>query len=148
MKYDKDKVEARLNQEYFAHKVDLIPVSLKETFSDLGKNPVLVSRELIVEGRPLLGIEYAPNGKDVVNVYTTDTKGRRVNFENADEQKPSAAPDLISERLNTLRQTMSHDILAHETAHAKNELPEKKVVTPRKLDPKVAATKLQKGPRQ
>ncbi len=120
MKYDKDKVEAQLNQEYFSCKVDMVPASLKETYSDLvSKKPVLVSRELIVDGRPFIGIEYAPDG-DVASVYTTDVKGRRVNFENTAEKTASnTAPDLISERLATVRG--SHKEAAYEPVYKKDE---------------------------
>lgn len=141
MKYDKDKVEAKLNQEYFARKVDLVPVSLRETYSDLvSKNPVLVSRELMVDGRPLIGIEYTTDG-EIANVYTTDAKGKRVNFENTAEQSTSnTAPDLISERLAAVK-----DTITHETAQVKKEAPapEKKTVTPRKLDQRLKDTLVQ-----
>lgn len=130
MKYDKDIVEAQLNQEYFARKVDMVPASVKETYSDLaGKNPVLVSRELVVDDRPLIGIEYAPDG-EVASVYTTDAKGRRVNFENTAEKATSnAAPDLISERLAMVKG--SRKTLAYEPVHKDDEV-KRVVARPRK----------------
>lgn len=139
-KVDFSKVEDLQKQKYFDCKVDLVPASLKETYSDLvSKKPVLVSRELIVDGRPLIGIEYAPDG-EVASVYTTDAKGKRVNFENAAEQTNSnAAPDLISQRLAEAKNIV-HDTT--HTAEVEKPAPEKKkVITPRILDPKLKGVK-------
>lgn len=140
-KVDYSKVEDLQKQKYFDCKVDLVPASLKETYSDLvSKSPVLVSRELIVDGRPLIGIEYAPDG-EVASVYTTDAKGKRVNFENAAEQTtPHAAPDLISQRLAEAK-TIVHDTT--KTVEVETPAPEKKkVITPRTLAPKLKSTKV------
>lgn len=147
MKYDKDKVEAKLKQEYFARKVDFIPTSLKETYSDLvSKEPVLVSRELIVDGRPLIGIEYAPDG-EIASVYTTDNKGKRVNFENTDEEKLNAAPDILSRRLANVKNTITHNAeLSHTTpAPEVAHTPDAAKPVSRKLDSKVAVTRNQKA---
>ena len=127
-------------QKYYDWKVDIVHASLKETYSDLvSKNPVLVSRELIVDGRPLIGIEYAPDG-EVASVYTTDSKGKRVNFENAAEQTASnTAPDLISQRLAEAK-TIVHD--TQKSAEIEHPAPEKKkVITPRTLDPNLKDVK-------
>ncbi len=138
-KVDFSKVEDLQKQKYFDCKVDLVPASLKETYSDLvSKNPVLVSRELIVDGRPFIGIEYAPDG-EVASVYTTDAKGKRVNFENAAEQTASnTAPDLIAQRLAEAQIAMHQNKPAVEIEQPK---PEKKRVVPRTLDTKLRTTK-------
>ncbi len=136
-KIDYAKAEKLQDQTYFDCKVDMVPASLKETYSNLVvKNPVLVSRELIVDGRPLIGIEYAPDGS-VVNVYTTNMKGKRVNFENAAEEKTAAAPDLIAQRLAEVRNIVPEHSAAMEVSTPAPE--KKKVVTPRKLDANTAA---------
>lgn len=130
-KVDYTKAETLQKQKYFDCKVNMVPASLRETYSDLvSKKPVLVSRELIVDGHPLIGIEYAPNG-EVASVYTTDTKGMRVNFENAIEHTEHTSKDLISQRLDEVSKT-----LAREHPHPKEkETPEKKkTITPRKID--------------
>lgn len=136
-KVDFTSAENLQNKTYFDCKVDMVPASLKETYSDLvSKKPVLVSRELIVDNRPLIGIEYAPDG-EVVSVYTTDHKGKRVNFENAAEDKSNTAPDLIAQRLAEARSIVPE----HSTVmEAPTPAPEKKkVVTPRKIDANTAA---------
>lgn len=121
------KAEKLQDKTYFDCKVDMIPTSLKETYSDLvSKNPVLVSRELIVDNRPLIGIEYAPDG-EVVSVYTTDLKGKRVNFENAAEDKNNTAPDLFAQRLAEAKSIMPKHTKEQETPAPVTE--KKKVIT-------------------
>lgn len=138
-KVDYSTAEKLLKESQFNCKVDLIPASLKETYSELvSKNPVLVSRELIVDGRPLIGIEYAPDGK-VATVYTTDAKGKRVDFENSAGQESNTAQDIISQRLAKTKEAI-HDngktVAVERPAPAK-----KKVIIPRTLDPKLKGVK-------
>lgn len=129
---DYTKAEKLQEQTYFDCKVDMVPASLRETYSDLvSKKPVLVSRELIVDGRPLIGIEYAPSG-EVASVYTTDAKGKRVNFENAAEHTEHTSKDLISQRLDEVSKTISRE--HPHTEEKEKTIKEKKVITPRKLD--------------
>lgn len=130
-KVDYTNAEEFQKKTYFDCKVDMIPTSLKETYSDLvSKNPVLVSRELIVDNRPLIGIEYAPSG-EVVSVYTTDAKGKRVNFENAAEDKNNTAPDLFAQRLAEAKSIMPKHTAEQEIPTPKAE--KKKRVIPEAL---------------
>lgn len=145
-KVDYTKAEKLQEQKYFDCKVDMVPASLKTTYSDLvSKNPVLVSRELIVDGRPLIGIEYAPNG-DVASVYTTDLKGKRVNLENSVEHTERTSKDLISKRLDEVSKTVSREHPHTEEKSVKEKkvitpTAEKKRVTPRKMDDRLKNTK-------
>lgn len=136
-KIDYTKAEQLQEETYFNCKVDMIQASLKETFSNIGKGePHLVLRELLVDGLPFIGIEYGSNG-EIANVYTTDAKGKRVNFENAAEERIATAPDLIAQRLEEVRNMVPE----HEhTATKEAPTPEKKkVVSPRKIDARTAA---------
>lgn len=109
MKAKLDKLEAMQNQAYFESKLQMVPASLKHTYSNLnGKEDTLVARELIVDGRVMIGIEYAPDGS-VSSAYTTDQKGKRVNIENAVENKKDHTPkDIISKRLDEVSKTLGN----------------------------------------
>ena len=101
-----DKYTAKINQEFLENKIKMIPSSVKETYSDLvSQNPILVSRELVVNGQVTLGVEYAPNG-DPVCTYTTDNKGNHINIEKVDNStnlyENNTLKDLISERLQAI----------------------------------------------
>lgn len=109
-KYDKDKVDALIKGKYVDCKVNMVPASLKETYSDLvSKNPVLVSRELIVDGRVIFGVEYAQDG-EVAGLYTTDEKGKRVNFEHSFEEGSNSAANMLAQRLWCVKASVMHGL--------------------------------------
>ncbi len=136
-KVDYTKAEQLQDQTYFDCKIDMVPASLKTTYSELvSKNPVLVSRELIVDGRPLIGIEYTPNG-EVASVYTTDIKGKRVNFENSAEHADYTSKDLITQHINEVSRTISR-----KSVHTENNT----ISTPKAKKERVVPEALKKQP--
>ena len=83
-----DDIDAKMKEIYFASKVDkkMIPVTIKTVSACLdGKTETIVSRILEVEGKPLVGIDYADKGK-AINAWTVDEKGHRENIETKDER--------------------------------------------------------------
>ena len=80
MKRQLSEIEALLNEKYFESKIDMIPASLKTIYSAVGGKDVLVARELIINDRVMLGVEYTPDGL-IAGAYTTDKNGRRVRVE-------------------------------------------------------------------
>ena len=136
MKRQLSEIEALLNEKYFESKIDMIPASLKTIYSAVGGKDVLVARELIINDRVMLGVEYTPDGL-IAGAYTTDKNGRRVRVEsNYEKTEANRTPhNLISERLDEVAKT-----LAREERERKNDVsslaPEKpapKAVAQRKL---------------
>ena len=126
MKRQLSEIEALLNEKYFESKIDMIPASLKTIYSAVGGKDVLVARELIINDRVMLGVE-----------YTTDKNGRRVRVEsNYEKTEANRTPhNLISGRLDEVAKT-----LAREERERKNdasslapEKPASKTVAQRKL---------------
>lgn len=104
-----EKLEALQKQTYFESKLQMVPASLKEIYSAIKGQDTLIARELIVDGRTFIGLEYAPDGTPV-SAYTTNKKGQRVALEQPqDEERPlnHATKDLISERLNEVSKNIS-----------------------------------------
>lgn len=136
MKRQLSEIEALLNEKYFESKIDMIPASLKTIYSAVGGKDVLVARELIINDRVMLGVEYTPDGL-IAGAYTTDKNGRRVRVEsNYEKTEANRTPhNLISERLDEVAKT-----LAREERERKNdasslapEKPAPKAVAQRKL---------------
>ena len=118
MKRQLSEIEALLNEKYFESKIDMIPASLKTIYSAVGGKDVLVARELIINDRVMLGVEYTPDGL-IAGAYTTDKNGRRVRVEsNYEKTEANRTPhNLISERLDEVAKT-----LAREERERKNDV--------------------------
>jgi len=99
-----DKLEALQNQTLLENKLNLIPTTLRNIYSGIDGTNKLVARELVVDGRVMIGIEYADDGS-VASAYTTNSKGKRINL-NKKEAK-EAPKDLISERLAELSKSIT-----------------------------------------
>ena len=117
MKRQLSEIEALLNEKYFESKIDMIPASLKTIYSAVGGKDVLVARELIINDRVMLRVEYTPDGL-IAGAYTTDKNGRRVRVEsNYEKTEANRMPhNLISERLDEVAKT-----LAREERERKND---------------------------
>lgn len=108
--------EAGLNENQFIKRVEHIPYSLKKIYSAITGEDILIARELLVDNRVFIGIEYAPDGKPV-STYTTDKTGKRITLDHAENRqtKEAHAPkDLISERLNEVAKNISRQPIANE----------------------------------
>ena len=132
MKRQLSEIEALLNEKYFESKIDMIPASLKTIYSAVGGKDVLVARELIINDRVMLGVEYTPDGL-IAGAYTTDKNGRRVRVEsNYEKTEANRTPhNLISERLDEVAKT-----LAREERDRKNDASS---LAPEKSAPKAVA---------
>lgn len=96
-----DKYSALINQGFLENKIKMIPTSIKETYSDLvSKKPVLVTRELIADGKVVLGVEYNSDG-ETVNAYTTDKQGHHVTITRVEEFEKDnlSVRDMVAQHL-------------------------------------------------
>lgn len=126
-------IEAIQNQKFVESKLDLIPASLRNVYSNIGDKEVLVARELFIDDKLVLGIEYSDGV--VANAYTTDTKGKRIYMENPQLQEEATAPkDLISRKLDEVAKNLDkHKSVSHE------EKPVEKKIVKRPIDSHDAA---------
>lgn len=119
-----EELEARQNAACIDFKLQMVPASIKNTYSSISGKDELVSRELIVNNNQVfIGIEYA-NGEPV-SAYTTDPTGKRISLEKLDNVNESVATrDLISNRLSEL----SKQLVAQTNKEEKTEqkAPQKK----------------------
>ena len=124
-------IETRQNSAFIDFKLQMVPASIKNTYSSIGGKDELVSRELIVNNNQVfIGIEYADGVP--VSAYTTDPTGKRIFLEKLDNENvadPMATRDVISNRLSELSKQVVRD--KHKS---KDSTPEKvvKVVQPSK----------------
>lgn len=135
MKRQLSEIEALMNKKYFESRVDMIPASLKVISSKVSGKEVIVARELIIDDRVFLGVEYTPDG-DIVGAYTTDAKGRHIKVESSYEKTPDnrTPQNLISERLEEVSRTLAQENGKKQAESAKEApAPAKKVVARRKL---------------
>ncbi len=135
MKPDLNQLEALQKQKYIESKIDMVPASLKEIKSAIGnKEAVLVARELIINDRIVIGIEYTPEG-DVASAYTSDENGKRIMLENTRETAANlTSANLISQRLeaaNSLTQEKAAKTV--ETPAVKKVRPAQKQLTGKDL---------------
>ena len=79
------------NAQLLDCKVNNIPATIRHVYSKLGKTEELVARELVIEDKVVLGIEY--NKNKPVGIYTTDNKGKRVNIDIEQDNKVSSVPN-------------------------------------------------------
>ncbi len=96
-----DKYSALINQGFLENKIKMIPTSIKETYSDLvSKKPVLLTRELIADGKVVLGVEYNTDG-ETVNAYTTDKQGHHVTITHVEdlENDNLSVRDMVAQHL-------------------------------------------------
>ena len=129
MKRQLSEIEALLNEKYFESKIDMIPASLKTIYSAVGGKDVLVARELIINDRVMLGVEYTPDGL-IAGAYTTDKSVRvESNYEKTEANR--TPHNLISERLDEVAKT-----LAREERERKNDASS---LAPEKSAPKAVA---------
>lgn len=124
-----DKYSALINQGFLENKLKMIPTSIKETYSDLvNKKPVLLTRELIADGKVVLGVEYSAEG-EAVNAYTTDKTGRHITIarvEDMDNTKDLSVRDMIAEHLKKMSVMQNNERPA--ATKAKPQAEKKKVV--------------------
>lgn len=113
---DLKKLEAMQKQAYFESKLKMVPASIKDIYSTISGEDVLIARELVVNDHVLIGIEYTPEGL-AASAYTTDKTGKRIILdrpENLQTKEAHAPKDLISERLNEATKNISRQPLANE----------------------------------
>lgn len=80
------EMEAKMNEEYFNNKVNMTPATIKTIKSCLdGKHEDIVSKVLEVDGKPIIGIDYA-DGKPVAS-WVTDNRGRRITISQPESEK-------------------------------------------------------------
>lgn len=98
-----DKYSALINQGFLENKLKMIPTSIKETYSEVSKEPVLLTRELIADDRVVLGVEYNTNG-EAVNAYTSDKSGRHITIARVEDitQDNLSVRDMIAEHLKKM----------------------------------------------
>ncbi len=96
-----------LNQTHFAYRTDHIPCTIQCNYTKFGKEEILTSRELkLLSGKTILGIGYDNQGNPV-EMYTYDTKGKKVQLTAEKEEKANTLPNLIEERLNSLTKALA-----------------------------------------
>ena len=81
MKRQLSEIEALMNKKYFESRVDMIPASLKVISSKVSGKEVIVARELIIDDRVFLGVEYTPDG-DIVGAVNPYESGGHSLFQN------------------------------------------------------------------
>lgn len=136
MKRQLSEIEARMNEKYIESRIDMIPASLKVISSKISGKEVIIARELIIEDRVFLGVEYTPDG-DIAGAYTTDDKGRHIKVESNYEKTPDnrTPHNLISERLEKVSRTLAQENGKNQPESVKEApAPMKKVVVRRKLN--------------
>lgn len=120
MKRQLSEIEALINEKYFESRMDMIPASIKETICEIGGKKVIVSRELIIKDRTMIGVEYTPDGL-IAGAFTTDKNGKKIkvesNYETAENHH--TPQNLISERLEEISKS-----LAKEKAEADHKFAE------------------------
>lgn len=95
------ELEARQNSACIDFKLQMIPASIRNIYSNIGEKEELVARELIVNNHVFIGITYA-NGSPV-SAYTTDASGKQIPLEKLDNiTNALTTPELISERLSEI----------------------------------------------
>ena len=136
MKRQLSEIEALMNEKYFESRMDMVPASIKETICEIGGKKVVVSRELIINDRTMIGVEYTPDGL-IAGAFTTDKNGKKIKVEsNYGENDIHHTPqNLISERLEEISKTLAREKAEAEQKfaanaaerHAAKEAPKKKV---------------------
>ena len=120
MKRQLSEIEALMNEKYFESRMDMIPASIKETICEIGGKKVIVSRELIIKDRTMIGVEYTPDGL-IAGAFTTDKNGKKIKVESnyKTAENHHAPQNLISERLEEISKS-----LAKEKAEADHKFAE------------------------
>ncbi len=121
MKRQLSEIEALMNEKYFESRMDMVPASIKETICEIGGKKVIVSRELIVNDRTMIGVEYTPDGL-IAGAFTTDKNGKKIKVEsNYSENENHHTPqNLISERLEEISKTLAREKAEAEHKFAEN----------------------------
>lgn len=121
MKRQLSEIEALMNEKYFESRMDMVPASIKETTCEIGGKEVIVSRELIVKGRTMIGVEYTPDGL-IVGAFTTDKNGKRIKVESnyGENEKHHTPQNLISERLEEISKSLAKEKAEAEQKFAKS----------------------------
>ena len=119
MTTDVKKLEAMQKQAYFESKLQMVPASIKEVYSAISGEDILIARELVVDDHVLIGIEYTPEG-EAAAAYTTDKTGKRITLDRPQRSQSNTAhapKDLISERLDEVAKNISRQpmVLAYLT---------------------------------
>ena len=115
-------IETRQNSAFIDFKLQMVPASIKNTYSSISGKDELVSRELIVNNNQVfIGIEYADGVP--VSAYTTDPTGKRIFLEKLDNENvadPLATRDAISNHLSKIsRQVVSDKFNSEEKGKTK-----------------------------
>ncbi|MBO5038236.1 MAG: hypothetical protein J6C85_02095 [Alphaproteobacteria bacterium] len=116
MTTDVKKLEAMQKQAYFESKLQMVPASIKEVYSAISGEDILIARELVVDDHVLIGIEYTPEG-EAAAAYTTDKTGKRITLDRPQRSQSNTAhapKDLISERLDEVAKNISRQPIANE----------------------------------
>ena len=110
MKRQLSEIEALMNEKFFEYRMNSIPASLKETTCAIGGKEVTVARELIIDNRVMIGVEYTPDGL-IAGAYTSDKNGKRIKVEsNYKENNNHHTPqNLISERLEEISRNVQKE---------------------------------------
>ena len=93
MSANMEKYVSIQNAQLLECKINNYPATIRHVYSKLGKTEELVARELVIEGKVILGIEY--NKDNPVGIYTTDNKGKRVNIDIEKDNKVASVPNNI-----------------------------------------------------
>lgn len=137
MKRQLSEIEALMNEKFFESRMDMIPASIKETICEIGNKKVTVSRELIIDNRVMIGVEYTPDGL-IAGAYTSDKNGKRIKVEgNYKEDSTHHTPqNLISERLEEISKNMQkekEDATRKFEKNAEERKPEAKKIKKRQI---------------
>lgn len=121
MKRQLSEIEALMNEKYFESRMDMVPASIKETICEIGGKKVTVSRELIVNDRTMIGVEYTPDGL-IASAFTTDKNGKKIKVEsNYEPSKNHHTPqNLISERLEEISKSLAKEKAEAEQKFTQN----------------------------
>lgn len=138
MKRQLSEIEALMNEKFFEYRMNSIPASLKETTCAIGDKEVTVSRELIIDNRVMIGVEYTPDGL-IAGAYTSDKNGKRIKVEsNYKEDNTHHTPqNLISERLEEISRNMQkekEDATRKFEKNAEERKPEAKKIKKRQIN--------------
>ena len=121
MKRQLSEIEALMNEKYFESRMDMVPASIKEVVCEIGGKKVIVSRELIINDRTMIGVEYTPEGL-IAGAFTTDKNGKKIKVEsNYGETNNHHTPqNLISERLEEISKSLAKEKALAEQKIAQN----------------------------
>lgn len=121
MKRQLSEIEALMNEKYFESRMDMVPASIKEVVCEIGGKKVIVSRELIINDRTMIGVEYTPEGL-IAGAFTTDKNGKKIRVEsNYGETENHHTPqNLISERLEEISKSLAREKAQAEEKIAQN----------------------------